>query len=84
MLVKAAGGEPNEVLSVSVVGVPEDVAVAGAPKEAVVGVPEEVAVVGAPKEAVVRVAKELAGVGALNIQLESKLVPENLLQRFLG
>ena len=66
LLVKAAGGEPNEVLSMSVVGVPEDVAVVGAPKEAVVGVPEEVAVVGAPKEAVVRVAEELAGVGAPN------------------
>ena len=67
LLVKAAGGEPNKVLSMSVVGVLEELLSAvGAPKVIVVGVPEEVAVVGAPKEAVVGVAKELAGVGAPN------------------
>ena len=55
LLVKAAGGEPNEVLLMSVVGVLEELLSAvGAPKVIVVGVPEEVAVVGAPKEAVVR------------------------------
>ena len=62
LLVKATGGEPNEVLSMSVVEVPEEVAVVGAPKEAVVGVAEELAGVGAPKEAVVGVAEEVAGV----------------------
>ena len=62
LLVKAAGGEPNEVLLMSVVGVLEELLSAvGAPKVIVVGVPEEVAVVGAPKEAVVGVAEELAG-----------------------
>ena len=40
LLVKAAGGEPNEVLSMSVVG---------APKEAVVRVAKELAGVGAPE-----------------------------------
>ena len=64
LLVKAAGGEPNEVLSMSVVWVPEDVAVVGAPKEAVVGVAEELAGVGAPNEAAVGILKELSGVGA--------------------
>ena len=62
LLVKAVGGEPNEVLSMSVVEVHEEVAVVGAPKEAVVGVAEELAGVGAPKEAVVGVAEEVAGV----------------------
>ena len=64
LLVKAAGGEPNKVLSMSVVGVPEDVAVVGAPKEAVVRVAEELAGVGTPNEAAVGILKELTGVGA--------------------